>query len=351
MRSLLVAAALVAAAYSAAAACTETLAPALQRKLSADRFVAAHSVAWLDDDNVIIGSRGGILQYSIGKDAAKTLVMNLPIPNGLPAAEKVHTDGKTVVAFATDRSDIAYDLAAQKLVHTRRTAAMLVSDMAVRGDEVIVLGFPMKRMGDVGPLWIGKIGAQWDDFKLLHAADPKATEILPFAIAPYGGAVLFLPDHTVAAITPAEAGVLRYKTDGTPLPRLGADLTELMMPRMPDIILQYGNDVMARYQQIVNKQPVADDLVNTAQGLAIVVRRWAGGKVWWELWFPDAKTAARRVRLGIEDKRVSGGMLRCDARGTRLACLFGAQTEYLKPDQPYLVLFDLKNAKRDPSCH
>jgi hypothetical protein len=352
MRRLLVAAALAAVACDAAAAlCTETLAPALQRKLPRDRYPAAHSVAWLDDDNVIIGSRGGIVQYSISKDVAKTLVMNLDVPNGLPAAERLRTDGKTLVAFGTDRSDIAYDLAKQKIVHARRTAAMLVSDMAVRGDEVVVLGFPMKHQGDVGPLWIGKVGAPWDDLKLLRAADPKSVDVLQFAMAPYGGAVLFLSDNTIAAISPAEAGVMRYKPDGTPLPKLGTDLVELLMPKMPDVILRYGQDVMGRYTEIVNKQPLADDLVNTPQGIAIVVRRWDAGKVWWEAWFPNAKSLARRIRLGVEDKRVAGGVLRCDNRGARLACLFGAQTEFNKPDQPYLLVFNWKDVKRDPSCH
>lgn len=345
MRRVILAAALAAAAVHARAACVEKLAPSMQRKLPQDRFLSAHSTAWLDDDTLLIGSRNGIFRYAISKDTSKTLVTNASIPNGLPAAEKVHTDGKTLVAFATDRSDIAFDLKKENLVHTRRTAAMLVSDLAVRGDSLAVLGFPMRPEGDAGPLWIGKVGADWDDFKPLQKANADVNDIARFAIAPYGGAVLYLNDGTIAAISPSQPGILRYKANGSPLPRLGSELHELVIPKLPDVVMRYGTDVAARYTAVINQQAVADDLINTSEGLAIVVRRWENGTVWWELWFPDAKKTKRRIRLGLEDKRTAGGYLRCDGRGARIACMFGAQTEYLKPDQPYLVLFNLKEAE------
>jgi hypothetical protein len=152
-------------------------------------------------------------------------------------------------------------------------------------------------------------------------------------------------------ITAAEAGVHRFAPDGTALPTLGSALTELVPPRLNEIRRLFGADVEGRYHEVLNRQPIADDLIETSAGLAIVVRRAAGGKLWWELWFPDASGGARRrIRLELEEKRTIGGHLRCAGRGRRLACLFGRMTELFNPDRASIVLFDLDRVNRRGRC-
>lgn len=348
MRRILPVTILAAAAVSTAtAACLSTLAPHLVRELPQDHYVSAGSIAWRDDGRILIGTRTtGIMEYVVATGATSPAVPGVDIPNGLPAVEKLDTDGRTVVAFNSDRSDIAFDLAARKMLHARRNVAMRVMDIAVSGDRVAILGYPFRvQTPRKGQLWVGSIGAPWEELTLLREFEPKTDAIARYAVAPHAGAVRFIDAKTVAMVTPAEPGVIRYRIDGTALPTLGADLTELVIPSLPDMLLKFNQDVIGRYEQIMNRQPTADDLVVTSKGLAVVVRRWANGNVWWELWFPELRKTERTIRLGIQDKRTAGGHLRCAGRGTLLACMFGKATQLGRPDRSHLVLFDLMATK------
>jgi hypothetical protein len=157
-------------------------------------------------------------------------------------------------------------------------------------------------------------------------------------------------DGTISMITPVEPGVIRNRLDGTPLPPLGSYLRELVIPALPEMVSRYSVDFAGRYREVLNKQLLADDLIETSDGLAIVVRRWAAGRVGWELLFPDARGARRRVRLDVEDVRAAGGHMRCDARGTKVACIYGRFVAADKPNRPHVVLFDLTRTKRGPEC-
>ena len=337
--------ALVAGAISApaGAGCIAGLPPTVTRELPTPQFVSARSVAWLDAQRVLIGTRAsGILSYDISRGTAAPLVPGDGLPQGIPAVEKLDTDGTTVVAFNGDRSDVAFDIKQRKMVHARRRVVMRILDMAVRDGHVAVLGFsPNVSPKGKGILWAGEIGAPWEETTLLHPSRREDDDYFLYAFAPHGGAVRFLDRDTIAFITPAEPGIFRRKLDGRELPRLGAGMTDLVMPDLPEMMKLYNEDVEKRYANVVNRQPAIDDLVVTPQGPAVVVRRWGGGKVWWELRYPDARAAARTIRLGIEDKRVAGGHLRCAAKGSALACVFGRQTQLGHPDRPQFVLFDL----------
>jgi hypothetical protein len=229
--------------------------------------------------------------------------------------------------------------------------ALQIADMAIRGRTVAVLGFPVRLKGaEFAQLWVGEAGAPWTTFRPLHPIGAAAGEIVRYAIAPNGGAVTFAGDGSMAMISPAEAGIFRYRIDGTPLPTLGSGLRELVVPRMAEATFGYRLDFEARYREIFNKQPTIDDLIDTPDGLAIVVRRWSDGAVRWELWFPDATSVRRRVRLGLSDITVGGGHLHCSARGSSIACVFDRVTRPKQPPVPELAIFDLKPAKRAAGC-
>jgi hypothetical protein len=330
-------------AMPSVADCRLTVAPTFVRELAPDQYTSARSIAWRDDHRVLIGTRGhGIVEYDTNTASAKPIVGGSDIPAGMPDVEKLDTDGTTIVAFNRDRTDVAFDLRKGKLVHTRRAAVMRIMDMAVRDGKVAVLGYSFKPAdGGSSPVWLGDVGASWEEHELLYDAGPKFDDYFRFALAPHAGAVRFIDKDTVAFVLPSEAGVFRYRTDGTALPRLGRDMTELITPDVPLIAKKYNTDVAARYQEVVNRTPTIDDLVILAgDGPAVVVRRWSKGKVSWELWIASER-ATRKLRLGIEDSRVAGGHLRCDAFLSKVACLFGKQTQPGQPDKPYLALFDV----------
>ena len=346
---LLLAALLVSA--SAAAACPQRVEPLVARDLP---WVLANDVDWLDDGRVLIGARDGILEYHVANGSARKIIAAGDPPAGIRDAVKLATDGRSVVAFNFDYVDVAFDLTRREMLEARRFPAMQMYDVAVRGDAVALLGYPLQVKGLAGgTLWLGKLGAPWESFRRLRAFGVPAAQskgkTLPPIFPPYSGAVLFTRDGSIAMITPLEPGVLRFGADGTPLPTLGRSLDELVIERLPELS-RYAADPLGRYEALLNRQPLADDLIETAAGLAIVVRRFAEGRVWWELWFVDATGAPRRVRLGIDDRRPSGGHLLCDGRGTKVACVYRQFRGQNAIGPARFVLFDLATAKPDASC-
>jgi hypothetical protein len=333
----------------AASPCTESLDPTLFRELPLSTLRRAQSVAWIDDASVAIGADNGVFTYGLAKGALRQVVPRATLPD----IEDIATDGRTLVAYNQDYSDIAVDLASGKVLSQRtRTPGLQMLDIAVRDRSMFVLGFPVPfKRNENGVVWRGGIGGKWETFRKLLTLDQEATMIVQAAFAPLGGAMVVQKDGTIAAISPAEAGVMRVRADGTILPALGVRLSELVVPRLHEVRRIFARDVNGRYAQILNKQPIADDLVETSDGLAVVVRRANAGKIGWELWFPEpAGGATRRIRLGLQDQRIAGGHLRCHARGTRMACLFGKATKLFSPDVPYLAVFDLARVKRSAGC-
>jgi hypothetical protein len=218
---------------------------------------------------------------------------------------------------------------------------MRIMDLAVRDGNVAVLGYSYDSRRRGGPLWTGKPGAPWEEHRLLYDASQRHDARYRTALAPYAGAVVFLDDHTVATITPVEAGVRRYRiSDGAALPVLGPDMT-LLAADLTEAILD--TDLGKRYEQL-NRHATIDDLVALNSGPAVVVRTWSNGRTRWSLWLPSESSATRRLPLGVEDSRTIGAHLRCDGRGWRLACIGGADGRKSKAGAVYL--FDLEKAVR-----
>ncbi|HKO56594.1 MAG TPA: hypothetical protein VJ276_12005, partial [Thermoanaerobaculia bacterium] len=342
-------AAILAAGTAAAQPC-ETLEPSLVKQLAMPTFARIGGVAWRNGGKLLIGSESGVNEYDLVSGDVRRVVSASAVPYGLPDVMNLATDGQRLFAFNLDYSDLAFDLDGAKILRARRHAALQIADVAVRGNIVAVLGRPVLLKADFGSLWVGPIGAPWQEFRGIHPLGGEAADIYKGAFAPYGGAVVIRKDGTIAIATPAEPGVLRFAADGTQLPTIGRGLTELMVPRLPEILRRYASDVEGRYSQIINRQPTIDDLLDTSDGLAIVVRRVVADRVTWELWFPDDEGKRRVVRLGVSDD-VTGGHLHCDARGSKIACTFGKSTGAAKPQLPQLALFDLKQARACPAAH
>jgi hypothetical protein len=332
---------------AAAAVECDALKPLSVRALAPEKYPAAHTLAFLDAGHVAIGSRSGIHSLDLATFKLEPLVSAAQAPGGLPAVQKLRSDGRTIVAFNNSRGDAAYSVADRRLLYSRESFKLLVSDIDVDGSTVVVLGYPLTLKGKgTAALWIGKLGSEWDEYKAVHPLDPAAAAIMRYAFAPHGGAVL-IDEGIVYMVNPAEAGVARHRLDGTALATLAPSLTSLTVPNLPDTIMKYGADPEARYREIVNKQSVADDLVRLPDGVAIVVRKWTAGKVGFELWYPNESGIVRRTRLEVEDTRVAGGHLRCDARGPTLACMFGKATDLQHPDVPSVVVFDTSKARKE----
>ena len=331
--------------------CVETLAPTSNRPLRDASLAYASSVAWRDDGTLLIGARSGVFAYDPRADETTPLVPAEAPPKGIPRVIGLDSDGRNLVAFNLDFSDLVADVTTGRIASSRREMALEIADIAIRGRNVAVLGFPLRlKTSEYAQLWVGEAGAPWETYRPLHPISAENDEIVRYAIAPVGGAVTFAKDGTIAMISPAEPGVFRYRIDGAPLPTLGKELRELVVPRMKEATFGHRADMEGRYREILNKQPLVDDLIDTPDGLAIVVRRWSEGAVAWELWFPDAQTLRRRIVLSVRDPGVAGGHLRCSAKGPSIACTFGSIAPAGQPWTPQLAIFDLRRLTRAQGC-
>lgn len=304
----------------------DTLAPVSVRKLD----TVASGVAWIDSGRLAIAGRSGVRVLSLRDGSWSDLISTTPIPNGLPDPLSVVSDGQSVVAsngFA--RSEFACRVDNGKRIFARSSPFFMVIDIAVRQSNLYVLGWPVDAHGanNAGgvAVWRGPLSPHFEEFEPLHRIEsgPKSVAIFNDSLPFYGGAMAIEPDGAVDVITAAEAGVFQYSSGGTFRRRLGAGLGELVIPRMHDINFTFSADVLRRYREIVNRQPIADDLVVTPDGPAIVVRIARNDSIEWELWYPNAQRVARRIKLGIS-RRGPFGHLACDAHGSDLACVYQA---------------------------
>jgi hypothetical protein len=209
----------------------------------------------------------------------------------------------------------------------------MVIDVALSGSKLYLLGWPVDTHGVSNPdgiaVWRGGLSPLFEKFQPVHRiqSGPEGVSIFNDSLPVYGGAVAIEPDGTLDVVTAAEAGVFQYSPDGTLRRRLGSRLGELVVHRMHDINFTYASDPIARYREVVNRQPMVDDLVVTADGPAIVVRTSRNDSIEWELWYPNAERVDRRLKLGIS-RRGPFGHLACDARDRDLVCT------YQSPESP-----------------
>jgi hypothetical protein len=309
--------------------CRSPVQPAFVRELP--QYAAARSVAWRDDDRLLIGTRNsGVVEYDLSAKRFRTL----PGTTAIDDIENLDTDGKTVLAFNRDHTDVVYDIDTATVVHKRRKAIMRVMDLAVHGGRVAALGFSFDKNNPGGPLWLGKPGADWQQHQLLYDTSKKADARFRTAVSPYAGAVTFADANTVAVVTPFAAGVMRYRiSDGASLQVLGKDMAELVWDVSQ--VIEH-NDLRVRYDAL-GKRQIADDLVVLPEGPAVIVRGTSKGKAGWSLWLPSLNHTTRKWALGIGSNDPVGAHMRCDARGPVLACIVTGRV-------PRLALFSTAKA-------
>jgi hypothetical protein len=255
------------------------------------------------------------------------LIDALPVPLGLPDPLGVHSDGESVIASnGFIYSQYAKRLSNGSRLFARTNPAFMVIDAAIWQDRLYVLGWPVKRRraaSDGVAVWRGSISQPLEQLKVLHRirSGTQSVAIFDDSLPVLGGALTIEGNGTVDVITAAEAGVFQYDSKGNLIRALGRNLQELVLTRMHDVNFKYNTNVLARYREVLNKQPTIDCLVSTDDGPAIVVRVAREKNIDWELWYPNGTPRVTRFKLGISRKGPLGH-ISCDARGQDLACVY-----------------------------
>ena len=305
----------------------------------------AADVAWENADRVLIAADKGVYRYSLRTRAAEELIPNTPLPDGLGDPENLSSDGASV----TVTSHITVGGYAMRLADRKRLSAirvpMLPLDTAVRGPRQCLLALPLSGKSDE-VVWCGPADKSWLKYEPVHRLTSGA-EAFARSFSP-AGAIALGEDGSLTVVTSVEPGVFRYAADGTLIETLGKSFDDFLLQTTPEISQRFAGDVDGRYHLLLNKQPLLEDPVLTHKGPALLVRLAEKERIRWELWWPqpEGKPALPPTRLGI-DRIGPFGHLRCDARGSSLACV-GSNPDRKKAADarvaehvPYLWIFEL----------
>ena len=302
-----------------AAAGTGILAPRSAIPLPASVGHYASDVAWENADAVLLTTNSGMHRYALRTRASERLISTAPLPDGVPDPTSLSSDGVSVkVTSVISMGGYSMRLSDRKRLNAQRIR-LLPLDVAVRGERACLLALEMRKRTNEA-VFCGKINEFWSKFAPVHRLS-SGEALFRHAIDRQAGAIALGEDGSLTVITSAEPGVFRYTPDGTLLEKSGQSFDELVLTAMREIPARFAADIAGRYRLLLNTQPTIDDLVLTPRGPAIVVRIAEKERIRWELWWPraDGRTVPP-TRLGI-DRIGPYGHLRCDARGTSLACV------------------------------
>ena len=306
----------------------------------------AADVAWENADAVLIATGKGIQRFSLRTQASEQLVKPAPLPDGLPDALVVASDGEALIAV----SPLALGGYAMRLSDRKRLSAMRLNLLPlhapVRGKQACLLAFPMMQKTDEA-VWCGTVDKSWLKYEPVHrltAGQAAFRHAFYFARA---GAVALADDDSLYVVTSVEPGVFHYAPDGKLIEILGQSFDELVRPATPELGTRFATDVDGRYRLLLNTQPTIEDLVLTPRGPGIVVRIAEKERTRWELWWPRADgRLVPPTRLGI-DRIGPFGHIQCDARGSSLACVGSkpsakqAADFHVSESSPHLWIFEL----------
>jgi hypothetical protein len=328
-----------------AAATTGVLAPRSVLPLPATVGRYVNDVAWENSENLLIASDKGVMRYSLRSHAAEQVISTVPLPDGLPDPGAVSSDGISLAAtshFIVGGYNVR--LADRKRLMASRVHLMPL-DVAVRGQRSCVLAFDMRKDA-AEAVWCGPVDRPWSEYKPVHRLSSGIRQFR-WVTERFGGAIAMGEDGTLTVVTTLEPGVFHYSADGKRIETLGSSFDELVFSDFREYRKHLGPDIGARYRLFLNAQPLLEDMVLTPRGPALVVRTANPQQTRWALWWPRAdKRSVPPTPLGI-DRIGPFGHLRCDTRGTAMACVGSLPNKKNAADfrvseqTPYLWIFEL----------
>ncbi|MDP9360002.1 MAG: hypothetical protein M3P29_00985 [Acidobacteriota bacterium] len=247
----------------------------------------AADVRWVDGDHVLIADADrGIARVAIsGRDASVSWLAGWPVPAG-PGSRYFHlglSGGSTVAG------DFAFGVGwreqrAESPIH--KMSFEYVADLDLDGGRLLISGLRRDANGDLGSdgatAWIGS----------LTDGDAGLRPVLPFKnrgtienCAGFGlGAVRFLANGSFLIVPGSERGIYLFGKEGRlarvwQTDELGLDV-DCDLTRDEQVVLT--TKPVAR-QQWVNRRAIVDDIVDTPNGPALIVRKVAGGRTNWEM--------------------------------------------------------------------
>jgi hypothetical protein len=286
----------------------------------------ASDVAWLNNDELLVALlHGGVARVSLASKKSALWVPEGDVPEAAPYPEFVATDGELVTVMGGGRRSFLFLDKKGKYIDHYGGGRLLPRGLAVSGGKAVMMGW-LAAAGDDAAL---KRGVLWTQTPTAQLSETPIHRIFGgdddlkrwrLTASGYAGSVVALPDRSIAVMTVAEPGIYRYDRNGKLVEVLASGVDSLLLDT-PKLAHDYNVDVLGRYVNLVNRGPLLEDLVATGgTGVAALVRTADKTRIGWELWYADKSAFTRKVAL--EPKALGPfGHMRCESRGTRLACV------------------------------
>lgn len=286
---------------------------------------AASDVTWLGDNDLLVAlAIGGVAQVSLDPARVKLWLPQGDLPDGVPSAELIASDGDLVVVMGGGQRNYVFRKRDGRPIDGFLGGPLNPRGLAVSRNTAFYMGWITKNGTDEdqqrGVLWRQAPGGKLSErpiHRIVSGDDALARWRL--TMHPYGGSMVALADGSIGVIDSAEPGIYRYDAQGKLVEVLASGLDSLVVDS-PRLVKSYARDIVGRYDDVLDRQPSIEDLVVTPSGLAILVRVADEGRVGWQLWHPG-KSDVQRIRP-LEPK-VNGPIahMKCESRGNRLACV------------------------------
>ncbi len=310
---------------------------------------------WAGPDRLVLATSRGLEFLDLNDGRLESFVGAEPLPRGIRDPHGVACDGRRVLAYSLRHHALAaWDLGTgERIFALRKPPGHMIADVALFAGGIAILGYPRGPDGRMDnpagvAVWAGPLSADMSRLWPLHMLRDGAAAARRFewALWPLGGALAVMGDGSLCVASTAEAGVFCYGTGGRLRRELGRGLHRLVGRGLERAFGELAGDPVARYVQIVNRQPWVDGLVAGADGPSLVVRLVEDGVVHWELWTPGPGETTRRLRLPLE-VRSPTAKLRGEAREGRFAGVFSRKDGPGGTNRWFVAVFDLSTLGGD----
>lgn len=290
--------------------------------------VIARDVRWASDSEVYIGSgKRGVVRTRVDATQHANSVVAGAERGGAPTviAGRVGV-AQNHIFFASGMGIMGWSPLAGSSRKVEQKGLVALMDIDARGDTAAILGADsgpvqgLERAGTI--LWFGSLSKNLADMRpiMKGRSKPGGKDMARCSILETG-ALRYMPDGSLVVIPGVEPGVYRYDAKGKLLQTWDTDplgiVDDCWIPEKE--LMLVARDFGERIKWYASRVTL-DEILPTANGPAVVLRRVEKGVTKWDLVTLPYKGQSQRVTLPVT-MPTPRAHVRGDIRGNRLVLL------------------------------
>ncbi|HYH09078.1 MAG TPA: hypothetical protein VEK11_18665 [Thermoanaerobaculia bacterium] len=290
--------------------------------------VIARDVRWASDTEVFVGTgKRGVVRTRVDSTAHPHLVVAGAERGGGPTVIAGRLGlAQNHILFASGMGMVGWSPLAGTTRKVEQKGLVALMDVDARGDTAAILGADsgpvqgLQREGTI--LWIGSLSKNLANLRpiMKGRSKPGGKDMARCSILETG-ALRYMPDGSLVVIPGVEPGVYRYDANGKLMQTWDTDplgiVDDCWIPES-DLLL-VARDFGERIKWYASRVTL-DEILPTANGPAVVLRRVEKGVTKWDLVTLPYKGRSERIALPVT-MPTPRAHVRGDIRGNRLVLL------------------------------